>query len=78
MSWERTETTTNVTEWERTDRMATVRIRERPDGRFVVRVDRLQQAPEGPAYRRETAADREAAETVAAELRAAFRGPDAQ
>ncbi|ERH13504.1 MAG: hypothetical protein J07HB67_02544 [halophilic archaeon J07HB67] len=72
MSWERAETSTAVTEWERTDRMATVRIRERPDGRFVVRVDRLEQAPEGPAYRRETAADRETAETIATGMREEF------
>lgn len=72
MPWERTETVTNVTEWERTDGTATVRIRERPDGQFVVRVDRLEQAPEGPAYRRETADDRETAESVATEMREAF------
>jgi len=72
VSWEQTETDENVTEWERSDRTASVRIRERPDGEYVVRVDRLEQAPEGPAYRRETAPDRESAESVAAAMREEF------
>lgn len=69
MPWERTDTVDDVTEWERTDRAATVRIRRRPDDEFVVRLDRLEQAPEGPAYERTTATDREAAEAAAAALR---------
>jgi hypothetical protein len=72
VTWEQTETVTDVTEWERDDGNATVRIRERPNGGFVVRLDRLEQAPEGSGYRRETATDRERAEEIAADLRAEF------
>lgn len=76
MTWDHSETVDDVTEWERGDHAATVRIRERPDGSYVVRIDRLKQAPEGPAYRRETADTREAAEEIAADFRASFDEPD--
>ncbi|ESP88525.1 DUF7543 family protein [Candidatus Halobonum tyrrellensis] len=72
MGWERAETDAAGDEWEREDGHATIRLRERTDGGFVVRLDRLTQAPEGSAYRRETAPDREAAEALAAEWRDAF------
>ena len=61
MDWRETRSDDRVTEWERADGHATVRLRRRPDGRYVVRYDRLFQAPEGPEYRRETVPDREAA-----------------
>lgn len=72
MGWERVETDAAGEEWEREDGHATVRVRERTDGRVAVRLDRLTQAPEGSAYRRGTAPDREAAEALAAEWRAEF------
>lgn len=78
MTWEQTDPVNDVTEWERGDRTATVRIRERPGGGFVVRLDRLKQAPEGPAYRRETAETRTEAETIAADFRESFDEPDDQ
>ena len=49
--------------------MATVRIRERADGTFVVRLDRLEQASDGPAYERTVADDRADAETIAERFR---------
>lgn len=58
-----------LVEWTRRDGLATVRVRERADGGFVVRYDRLEQAPEGETYRRERCADRE----TALELAAAWR-----
>jgi len=67
--WEQTETDAALTEWERADGAATVRLRERPDGGFVVRADRLRQAPEGSAYERARADDRETAEELAATFR---------
>jgi hypothetical protein len=70
--WESTEPVDDVTEWQRADGNATVRIRERPDGRFVIRLDRLKQAPDGPAYQHRTAENREEAEEIAAELRSNF------
>ncbi|MFB6177883.1 MAG: hypothetical protein ABEI99_12225 [Halobaculum sp.] len=76
MAWERSETVDDVTEWERGDRTATVRIRERATGGYVIRLDRLTQAPEGSAYRRETAETREAAEEIAADFRASFDEAD--
>lgn len=63
-----------TTEWERRDGTATVRVRERPDGRYVVRLDRLTQAPEGPAYRHAVVPDREAALERARAWRAAATG----
>jgi len=69
MEWRRTREGA-VDEWTRRDGLATVRVRERPDGAFVVRYDRLEQAPEGRAYRRERCRDRETAAEVAAEWRA--------
>jgi hypothetical protein len=72
MDWERTrggEREGPVEEWTRNDGLATVRLRERADGSFVVRYDRLEQAPEGRAYRHERRPDRETAATLAAAWR---------
>ncbi|QLG61645.1 DUF7543 family protein [Halorarum salinum] len=67
MSWQPVETDGPYDEHERADGLATVRVRERSDGGSVVRLDVLEQAPEGPSYRREACEDREAAELLAAE-----------
>lgn len=57
-----------VAEWVREDGWATIRIRRGRDA-WVVRFDRLTQAPEGSAYREERVARRADAESVAAEWR---------
>lgn len=49
------------TEWERHDRFARVVVRRTAAGGWAVTLDALEQAPEGPAYERETHATREAA-----------------
>lgn len=54
MGWKEADRVSPLTEWERDDGMTTIRMRERPDGTWMVRVDRLYQAPEGNLYRRET------------------------
>jgi hypothetical protein len=64
MEWTRTREDEALVEWIRADGHATVRRRRRPDGEWVVRLDRLHQAPEGRGYRRERVADA----TAAAEL----------
>jgi len=69
MEWEQTREGA-VEEWTRTDGLATVRLRERADGTYVVRYDRLEQAPEGRAYRYERRGNRGAA----TDLAAAWRG----
>jgi hypothetical protein len=69
MAWTETETDTagSVVEWEREDGWATIRRRQRSDGSWVVRLDRLTQAPKGSCYREERVESRaEAAEVVAA------------
>lgn len=71
MGWQAVDSDAAGEEWEREDGYATIRLRERTDGRVVVRLDRLAQAPEGSAYRRETV-PREDAEALAAEWREAF------
>jgi histidinol-phosphate/aromatic aminotransferase/cobyric acid decarboxylase-like protein len=77
VSWHESNAREGVTEWERDDGYATIRLRERTDGRFVVRFDRLVQAPEGDGYRRETVGTREAGERLAAAWREEFDGDDA-
>jgi hypothetical protein len=72
VSWHESNAREGVTEWERDDGYATIRLRERPDGRFVVRFDRLIQAPEGDGYRRETVGSRETGEELAREWREEF------
>jgi hypothetical protein len=54
MGWRKADNVHSLTEWEREDGVTTIRMRERPDGTWMVRLDRLFQAPEGDLYRRET------------------------
>jgi hypothetical protein len=61
MGWKEAEAVQPITEWERDDGVTTIRMRERPDGTWMVRLDRLFQAPEGNLYRRKTLASREEA-----------------
>jgi hypothetical protein len=61
MEWTRTRDDDGLVEWTREDGHATIRRRRRPDGEWVVRLDRLHQAPEGRGYRRERVADEPAA-----------------
>lgn len=72
MGWRRTDETGRITEWVRGDGTATVRLRERADGAWTVRLDCMYQAPEGPTYRRETVAERDAARELAERWRAEF------
>jgi len=74
MEWTRTRDEEGLVEWTREDRHATVRRRRRPDGGWVVRLDRLHQAPEGRGYRYERVGD----EAAARELLESWRteGPD--
>lgn len=51
----------DLIEWTRADGYVTIRRRRRADGGWVVRLDRLYQAPEGSGYRRERADDAESA-----------------
>ncbi len=64
MEWEETDDG-----WCRADGAAILTLRETADGRWAVTLDRLKQAPEGPAYRRETLDSREATEALAADWR---------
>lgn len=61
MEWTRSREEADLVEWTRADGYVTIRRRRRADGGWVVRLDRLYQAPEGGGYRRERAADAEAA-----------------
>lgn len=69
--WDRTRRLADdgVDEWTRRDGLATVRLRERADGGFVVRYDRLEQADDGRAYRRERVTGARRAREVAATWR---------
>jgi hypothetical protein len=49
------------TEWERRDRAVRVVVRRTATDGWAVTLDALEQAPEGPAYERETHPTREAA-----------------
>jgi hypothetical protein len=64
MEWTRTRSDGGVVEWTREDGYATIRRRRRPDGEWVVRFDRLHQAPSGRGYRHERVADESAARAV--------------
>lgn len=76
MDWTVSRDRDGVTEWERADRLATVRLREKSGGSgFVVRIDVLEQAADGPDYRRESVAEEDDAENLAAEWREAFAEP---
>jgi len=76
--WSPVGTPERYEEWERDDGHATLRLRERADGGYVVRLDRLEQAVDGRAYRRERVADREAAEELLARWRREHDRPDAE
>lgn len=76
MGWHPVDDGNAADEWEREDGYATIRIRELAGGGVAVRLDRLAQAPEGSAYRRETVPDRETAESLAAEWRETFDPPN--
>ncbi|MFC7071021.1 DUF7543 family protein [Halobaculum lipolyticum] len=78
MPWSSVDTPERYDEWERADGLATLRVREHRDGSYVVRLDRLEQAPDGRAYRRERVADREAADALAAEWKREFDLPDGE
>jgi hypothetical protein len=62
--------------WERDDRFARVVVRRTATGAWAVTLDRLQQAPEGQAYRRVTVGDRSTALDRAAAWREANAGAD--
>lgn len=64
MTWDRVADRDRVTEWRRSDGNATIRLRERAVGGWTVRLDRLEQAPEGSGYRREDVDDAAAAERL--------------
>jgi len=64
MDWSRTREDDGLVEWTRADGYATLRRRRRPDGTWVIRLDRLYQAPDGSAYRRERVDDEGAAEAL--------------
>jgi hypothetical protein len=85
MDWEEREARAGRT-WTREDGNVIVSVRqttgtrhpsdgpgddESGNGGWAVTLDRLEQAPEGPAYDRETVPDREAALEIAARWRAA-------
>ncbi|WP_435062722.1 DUF7543 family protein [Halobaculum sp. EA56] len=72
MPWSPVETPERYDEWKRDDGHATLRVREHADGSVVVRLDRLEQAPEGRAYRRERVPDRETADDLLAEWKETF------
>ena len=61
MEWTQSREEADLVEWTRADGYVTIRRRRRADGGWVVRLDRLYQAPEGSGYRRERVADAEAA-----------------
>jgi hypothetical protein len=71
MAWTETETDAagSVVEWEREDGWATIRCRQRIDGSWVVRLDRLTQAPDGSYYRQERVETRADARMVVAAWR---------
>ncbi|SEH64765.1 hypothetical protein SAMN05192561_1207 [Halopenitus malekzadehii] len=76
MSWRVRRDRDGITEWERSDGLASIRKRDRGDGEgYVVRVDRLEQAPEGRTYRRESVADEAAADELVDDWREAFDRP---
>lgn len=70
MAWREVRDDGRLREWRREDGCATVRLRERPDGSVAVRLDVLEQAPEGPAYEQSVVDDRAAAASLAERWRA--------
>lgn len=77
MSWERVTDDGRLTEWKRSDDTATIRLRELPGERWTVRFDRMYQAPEGTAYRREAVESREEAMELIEEWQTTFDVSDA-
>jgi hypothetical protein len=67
--WSRSRDDVGLVEWTRRDGYASVRMRRRPDDRWVVRLDLLMQAPDGPAYEQQVLDDRAAATAVAEAMR---------
>lgn len=65
MEWTLNREEEGLVEWTRADGYATIRCRQRADGEWVVRLDRLYQAPDGSGYRRERVGDVDAAKRVA-------------
>ncbi|AUV81323.1 hypothetical protein C2R22_06295 [Salinigranum rubrum] len=61
-----------VAEWSREDAWATLRVRRRRDDGWVVRLDRLTQAPEGSLYLEERVETRDEADAVVAAWREAY------
>ena len=70
MTWTKNRETENLVEWTRSDGYVTIRRRRRADEGWVVRLDRLHQAPGGRDYRRERVADVEAAKALIEEWKA--------
>ena len=64
MEWTQSEERDGFVEWTRADGYATIRRRQRADGEWIVRFDRLHQAPAGGGYHRERAADLDAATEI--------------
>ncbi|WP_372913029.1 hypothetical protein [Salinigranum sp.] len=61
-----------VAEWSREDGWATIRLRRRGDEAWVVRLDRLTQAPEGSLYLEDRVETRGEADAVVAAWREAY------
>ena len=78
MEWTRTQDGETLVEWTRSDGYATVRRRRRPDGEWVVRLDRLHQAPAGRGYRHERVADESAARELTEAWKTEAGGDDGE
>jgi hypothetical protein len=76
MEWRVASETDDRTEWERADRFARVVLRRTATGEWAATLDLLEQAPEGPAYARETFTDRADAELRLASWREAHGKSD--
>lgn len=74
--WRLTRDEDPVTEWRRADGYASVRMRRRPDGTWVVRYDRLTQAPRGSAFRQRSVPSEEDARALAGRWRTAEPATD--
>lgn len=72
MAWTTRREREGIVEWERDDGYATIRRRERGGGGVVVRLDVLEQAVDGPSYRRESVADVESASELVETWRTEF------
>lgn len=75
MPWTETRAEERLTEWTREDGYATVRLRERADDGFVVRLDVMEQAPDGRAYERRSARSRKQARSIVDRWRDAYDAP---